>query len=206
VTRTGFASSRTARQYDSQLWLEHAALGAALALAQPGPDDRVLDVATGTGALLRRLAERPDRPRRLTGIDASAAMLAQVPPLPAGWTLVPGDARRLPLADASVDLVTCAYLIHLLDEADRRAVLAEIARVLAPAGRVVLVSLLLPRGLLGRSVLAPAQRALGRGLGRASGWRALDPTPELAGAGLRVRRTRVVTRGYASLCLLAERA
>ena len=206
MTRTGFASPRTARHYNSQLWLERAALDAALALAAPGPDDRALDLATGTGALLRRLAARPDRPRRLTAIDASAAMLERVPPLPTGWTLAQGDARRLPVADATVDLITCAYLIHLLGEADRRAVLGEIARVLAPAGRVVLVSLLEPRGLLGRPLLAPAQRALGRGLGRASGWCALDPTPELAGAGLRVRRGRVITRGYASLCLLAERA
>lgn len=202
---TGFASRRTARHYDSQLWLERHALQSALALAAAGPEDRTLDLATGTGALLRLLAERPDRPRQLTGVDASAAMLARIPTLAPGWTLVQADARRLPMADSSLDVVTCAYLIHLLVAEDRRAVLAEIARVLTPSGRVVLVSLLAPRGVLGRPFLAPAQRALCRGLGRSSGWCALDPTRELAAAGLRPRRSLVITRGYASLCLLAER-
>ncbi len=206
MSRSGFASPRTARHYDSQLWLEQRALHAALELAAPGPEDRTLDLATGTGALLHLLAGRPDPPRQVTGLDASAAMLAQVGALPPDWTLRQGDARRLPLADGTLELVTCAYLIHLLDAEDRRAVLAEIARVLVPGGRVVLVSLLLPRGALGRAVLAPAQRVLGHGLGRASGWCAHDPSAELAGTGLRGRRARVVTRGYASLCLLAERA
>jgi ubiquinone/menaquinone biosynthesis C-methylase UbiE len=205
MTRTGFASPRTARHYDAQLWLERRALRAALALAAPGPDDRVLDLGTGTGALLRGLAERPDHPRQVTGVDASAAMLARVPALPEGWSLREADARQLPVADGVLDVVTCAYLIHLLEPEDRRAVLGEIARVLIPGGRVVLVSLLAPRGWLGRTLLAPAQNALGRALGRESGWCALDPRSELADAGLQMRRTTVITRGYASLCLLAVR-
>lgn len=205
MMRSGFASPLTARHYDSQVWLERAALHAALELAAPGAEDRTLDLATGTGALLRLLAQHPQRPRRVTGVDASAAMLERVPAVPPGWVLRQADARNLPIADAGLDLVTCAYLIHLLGEADRRDVLAEIARVLTPGGRVVLVSLLAPRGLVGRSLLAPAQSALCRVLGRSSGWCALDPTPELASAGLAVRGGRVITRGYASLCLLAVR-
>ncbi len=203
--RSGYASPLTARHYDSQLWLERRALDAAVELAAPQPEDRVLDLATGTGALLGRLAQRPDRPRRVIGVDASAAMLSRVPALAPGWTLVQADARSLPIADGSVDLVTCAYLIHLLDPDDRRAVLAEIARVLAPRGRVVLVSLLSPRGAIGASVLAPVQRGCCRAFGRGSGWCAVDPTDELPAAGLRPRRGRVSARGYASLCLLADR-
>ena len=203
--RSGYASPLTARHYDSQLWLERRALDTALELAAPRPEDRVLDIATGTGALLRRLADRPGLPGEVTGVDASAAMLERVPALPRGWRVARADARRLPIDDATVDVVTCAYLIHLLEVDDRRAVLSEIARVLAPGGRVVLVSLLMGRGLLGGGVLAPVQRGLCRVLGRGSGWCALDPTLELSDAGLRPRRGQVRTRGYASLCLLADR-
>jgi ubiquinone/menaquinone biosynthesis C-methylase UbiE len=205
LPRTAWASRSTARFYDRQLALERSALNVAVDLMASTPQDVVLDLATGTGALLRRLAERVDRPQRAIGLDASAAMLRRAPALPAGWQLLNADARRIPLNDASVDVVGCAYLLHLLDPVSRRAVLDEIARVLRPHGRVVLVTLLEPGGLLGRSVLAPLQRALCRGLGVRAGWCALDPTCELPGAGLVPRRRRVCTRGYTSQCLLATR-
>jgi ubiquinone/menaquinone biosynthesis C-methylase UbiE len=204
LATTGVTSPLTARFYDRQLALERSALGAAVDLAAPAPDELLLDIATGTGALLRRLAQRTDRPRRAIGIDASNAMLSRARPLPDRWELIHGDARRLPLDDASVDVVTCVYLLHLLGPEARRAVLGEIARVLSPRGRVVLVTLGIPGGLVGRSLLAPAQRGLCRGLGAGSGWCALDPEPELAAAGLAVWRRRVCTRGYTSVCLLAE--
>ena len=206
MNRSGFASPRTARYYDTQLWLERPALRAAVELAAPGREDRVLDLATGTGALLRLLASRRDRPRSVLGVDASQAMLDRVPALMPGWSLVRADARRLPMPDAGFDVVTCAFLIHLLGEEDRGAVLAEVARALAPGGRVSLVTLLTPRGVVGRPLLAPAQAALCQRFGRASGWCALNPVHELADAGLAVLRGRMITRGYASLCLLAERA
>jgi ubiquinone/menaquinone biosynthesis C-methylase UbiE len=204
LSRTGWASPLTARFYDRQLVLERSALSAAVELAAPARDELVLDLATGTGALLRRLAQHTDRPRRAIGIDASSAMLSRAGPLPDGWELINGDARRLPLGDASVDVVTCAYLLHLLDPGARRAVLGEIARVLNPSGRVVVVTLGIPGGLIGRSLLTPVQRCLCRGLGLGSGWCALDPEPELAAAGFAVRRRQVCTRGYTSVCLLTE--
>jgi ubiquinone/menaquinone biosynthesis C-methylase UbiE len=204
LSRTGWASPLTARVYDRQLALERSALGAAVELAAPDGDELVLDLATGTGALLRRLAQRTERPRRAIGVDASRAMLSRAGPLPDGWELINADARRLPLDHSSVDVVTCAYLLHLLDPAARQAVLSEITRVLRPRGRVVVVTLGMPGGLLGRSLLAPIQRGLCRGLGTGAGWCALDPEAELAAAGLAVRRRRVCTRGYTSVCVLAE--
>jgi ubiquinone/menaquinone biosynthesis C-methylase UbiE len=204
LSTAAWASRSAALLYDAQLALERSALSAAIELVAPHPDELVLDLATGTGALLRALAERPARPSRAVGIDASAAMLRRAPALPEGWRLIRADARRIPLDDASVDVVTCAYLLHLLDQTSRRAVLDEIARVLRPRGRAVLVTLLEPRGLVGRSLLAPSQRTLCRVLGPGSGWCALDPSDELTCAGLHLRRRRICTRGYASLCLLAE--
>jgi ubiquinone/menaquinone biosynthesis C-methylase UbiE len=205
LTPTAWASAPTARLYDFQLALERAPLRAAIALAAPRGEELWLDLATGTGAVLRLLAQFPGRPRRAIGLDASAAMLAQVPALPTGWEVLQGDARQVPLADGTAEVVSCAYLLHLLDRPARERVLAEIARVLAPGGRVVLVTLLEPTGLAGATVLGPAQRGLCRALGPASGWCALDPTDELSAHGLVPVRRRVCRRGYASLCLLAER-
>jgi ubiquinone/menaquinone biosynthesis C-methylase UbiE len=202
---TAWASPSTARFYDLQLVLERSPLRAAIALAAPRGEGLWLDLATGTGALLRQLALTPERPRRAVGLDASAAMLARVPVLPSGWQVMEGDVRQVPLADGTVDVVSCAYLLHLLDRPARERVLSEIARVLAPGGRVVLVTLLAPTGLAGATVLAPAQRGLCRALGPASGWCALDPTDELDAHGLTLVRRRICRRGYASLCLLAER-
>jgi ubiquinone/menaquinone biosynthesis C-methylase UbiE len=203
---TAWASAPTARLYDYQLGLERSALRAAIALAAPDGDALWLDLATGTGALLRALALHPGRPLAVIGLDASAAMLARVPELPSEWQVTEGDARQVPLADASVDVVSCAYLLHLLDRTARELVLAELTRVLRPGGRAVLVTLLEPTGLLGRGLLGPLQRGLCRALGPASGWCALDPGDELATHGLRLVRRQVCRRGYASLCLLAERA
>jgi len=47
--------------------------------------------------------------------------LARVPTLEMGWKLVEGDARALPFADHSFDVVTATYLLHVLDEAAREA-------------------------------------------------------------------------------------
>lgn len=205
LSTPGRASRVTARFYDTQLALERAALGVALELVAPRAHEYVLDIAAGTGALLDRLARYPAPPSQVLGIDASGAMISRAPALPSGWRLIKADARRVPLADASVDVVTCTYLLHLLDEPDRRLVLNEIVRVLRPGGRVVIVTLLEPCGLLGRALLAPAQWSLCRVLGPSSGWCAADPSDELASAGLRLRNRRLSTRGYASLCLLADR-
>ncbi len=97
-----------ARTYDAQLWLERKPLRAALELARPRADDRLLDVGTGTGAVLHLLARRAPRPHEATGVDSSAAMLARVKPLPADWRLLVADARSLPLESESFDVVIAA--------------------------------------------------------------------------------------------------
>jgi len=94
---------RVARLYDLQLRLERPALDRAVALAGVAADERLLDVATGTGGLLHRLADRPVRPTSVVGVDASSAMLARARPLPDGWELVKADARGLPFEDATFD-------------------------------------------------------------------------------------------------------
>jgi SAM-dependent methyltransferase len=94
----------------------------ALAVLDVGPDDDVLDVGCGTGALTRVLAE--ETTGRVVGLDADRTLLGTADcAVPA----VAGDARSLPFADDSFDLVICqALLINLPDPA---AVVREFARV-----------------------------------------------------------------------------
>jgi ubiquinone/menaquinone biosynthesis C-methylase UbiE len=206
ASSTGRAGAwdRAARWYDLQAALEGRALDAALELASPETADRLLDVATGTGALLRRLATRPVLPGRVVGVDASRAMLARAPELPAGWQLVVADATRLPFAQGSFDVLTAVYLLHLLDQPARAAVLSEAARVLADGGRLVVVTVTAPPSSAAGALLTGLAAWARRGSGIIAGLCPLDPRPELRAAGFGVLRTRRTTRGYPSLVVLAQ--
>ncbi|MBA2256512.1 MAG: class I SAM-dependent methyltransferase [Thermoleophilaceae bacterium] len=196
---------RLARLYDLQLWLERPALDRAAALADVASGERLLDVATGTGALLRRLAHRPLRPAEAVGVDASRAMLARARALPDGWDLVEADARALAFADTSFDVVTAAYLLHTLDSPARGAVLTECHRVLRPDGRLVTVTVSQPRSRVGARLAGPIISLARRSSGTLAGLRPLDPRPEIEAAGFTVERALAVSgAGYPSLCVLAR--
>lgn len=107
-----------------------------VAAATPRPGEVALDLCCGTGDVAFALAARG---AVVTGIDFSPAMLAVArrrpgrPPV----TFVQGDAMALPVADASVDVVTVAY--GLRNVADVGRALAEWRRVLRPGGRLVVL-------------------------------------------------------------------
>lgn len=194
--------SRVAGVYDRQLVLERPALIAALDLAVPRAGEALLDVGTGTGALLRELSLRPRPPGVVVGVDSSPQMLAAAGHLPSGWKLAEADARDLPFDDGSFEVVTATYLLHVLDRGDRARVIEEIARVLRPGGRLATVTPALPRARAGRALLRPLAAIAERSSGLAAGLRTLDPSLEI-GRHLTVRRTRWVNRGYPSVCVLA---
>ena len=198
------AWDRLSTRYDRQLWLERSAIDAALDLLDLHREERLLDVATGTGAVLRRLARREQRPREVVGVDSSAAMLAKVPALADGWTVTEGDARALPFDDARFDAAIASYLLHVLADDDVPVVLAELRRVLRPGGRLVAVTPSIPaRGA--QRPLAFVLDALARRRGeRFAGLHAYDPPAALQAAGFTLVRARRSLRGYASLCVLAR--
>ncbi|GHS88501.1 hypothetical protein AGMMS50218_12510 [Actinomycetota bacterium] len=109
---------------------------AVAAFVDPSAVTAVLDVATGTGLVLRALRDRcgPVVPR-MVGVDISPGMLAVARDALPDAELVEADARQLPLPDASVDLVTCVTGLHLIP--DTPMVVSEWARVLRPGGTVV---------------------------------------------------------------------
>jgi ubiquinone/menaquinone biosynthesis methyltransferase len=101
-------------------------------LAAPGPADRVLDLACGTGDLMFAAAARA---RVAVGLDITYRMLqlARLRRSPGrAIGLVGGDMLALPFRDARFELVTTGY--GLRNVVDLRAALAEIYRVLAPGG------------------------------------------------------------------------
>lgn len=190
--------------YDRQLWLERGAVRRAVALLASRDGERILDVGTGTGEVLRQLARHPDR-LQATGVDQSAAMLARVPDLPPGWSVRVADARSLPFSDGAFDAVTAAYLLQVLSDTDIPGVVGELLRVLRPGGRLVTVTPSIPpRGplrLLG-SALDQLARRHPRSYG---GLRALNPRPALEQAGFEIAAVHWSLRGYLSLCVLARR-
>src|SRR5689334_5154561 len=80
-----------------------------LARAQPADGERLLDVATGTGIVLRRARARCPRLGRLVGLDLTPAMLAVAREKAEGIDaeLLEGDAAELPFEDGAFDVVTC---------------------------------------------------------------------------------------------------
>ncbi|HEX3526605.1 MAG TPA: class I SAM-dependent methyltransferase [Thermoanaerobaculia bacterium] len=129
--------SRLAPVYDAK-WSFYidATIRATLDRLSLRNSDRVLDVGCGTGALLDRLAQ--DHPAaRLTGVDPVPEMLAnarrKVPPeveLREGW------AERLPFEDERFDVVVSCNVFHYVREPV--VALREMARVLAPGGRLII--------------------------------------------------------------------
>jgi len=132
-------------------------------------------------------------------------MLRRGRALPRGWSLETGDARRLRFADGTFSVVTAAYLLHVVDAAARRQVIAEARRVLGPGGRFVVLTPMWPRTRVARILYAPLAAAAGESGGPRSAFRPLDPSSELEAASFAVAATRYVGRGYASICVSATR-
>ena len=103
---------------------------------------RVLDLATGSGDLALSIAKQL-RQSEITGADFCAEMLEIARAKGLANTVV-ADALALPFAEASFDAVTVAF--GLRNMADWGAALAEMARVLAPGGHLLVLDFSLPRG------------------------------------------------------------
>jgi len=136
-----------------------------------GAGDRVLDVATGTGAVARELVRQ--KGCRVVGVDQSGEMLAEARRRVDGEVeLVEARAEELPFADGEFDALTFTYLLRYVD--DPAATLRELARVVRPGGTVAGLEFGLPAGpyravweLHVRGVLPAAGRMLD------GGWRAV---------------------------------
>jgi ubiquinone/menaquinone biosynthesis C-methylase UbiE len=168
---------------------------------------RVLEIATGSGEMFRRLVKsNPDG--KTFGLDLSPNMAARTqdrarrefPHAQAHCGAV--DVRSMPFKNASFDAVVCCYLFELLSQDDIRLTLREIRRVLRADGTFALVVIGQNAKFFNRlySVAGKLVPAFwGRQVERAA--------PDLvAEAGLRIVETRFVRQtGYPSRVLVARR-
>ena len=113
------------------------------ARAAVSPGDRVLDTCCGTGDLaIACLAEGGE----VTGLDFSERMLERARAKSNQVEWMQGDALALPFEDGSFDAATVGFGVRNLEDLDRG--LAELRRVLRPGGRLAILEITQPRGLL----------------------------------------------------------
>ena len=149
-----YYSGRRARHYNRR-WRRYTGKTLAVAIAmidfsalqrvpeELGHPPRVLDVACGTGILLRHLLERVPG-MEAYGVDASADMLAQAqealkdqPHVRLERIEVNGsETAGLPYPPQTFDLITCTNVLH--DIRDPVAFLSDMRRLLAPGGQLVI--------------------------------------------------------------------
>lgn len=108
------------------------------AAAALGPGDRAIDLACGPGSVACALAEHA---AHVVGLDATPAMLEQARALAGTRGLAnvewrEGSVYAAPFPDGSFDAVTCRFAFHHFQ--DPSAAFAEMVRLAAPGGRIVL--------------------------------------------------------------------
>jgi demethylmenaquinone methyltransferase/2-methoxy-6-polyprenyl-1,4-benzoquinol methylase len=135
---------------------------------------RVLDVATGTGAVATELLARGCT---VVGIDQSSEMLAVARERLRGVELHEGRAESLPFPDGSFDALTFTYLLRYVE--DPVATLRELRRVVRPGGTIASLEFAVPRGIwrplwelyvrvglpAAGALISPGWREVGRFLG-----------------------------------------
>jgi len=121
---------------------------------EAAPDDRVLDVATGTGMVATALVCRYGC--SVVGLDQSPEMLAgarakleRSPELAERIELVRGEAESLPFADGEFDHLTFTYLLRYVEDAG--STLRELARVVKAGGRIASLEFMLPPNRVART-------------------------------------------------------
>ena len=110
---------------------------------------RVLDVATGTGLVLRSLENLTSSGGIAIGLDPSWGMLTQCRAR-CEAPLVQAVGERLPFVNRSFDVVTMGYGLRHVE--DLRLLFLELHRVLSPGGKLFILELTQPQSRLARMV------------------------------------------------------
>ena len=179
------------------------------ALGESGLRDgmQVLEVATGSGEMFRRLV-RANASGTTVGVDLSPNMAARTQrtarrKFPQAKTHCQAvDARHMPFPNESFDAIFCCYLLELLSADDIVLTLGEFRRILRPRGRLTLV-------LIGQNTASfnAVYKVLGKVAPAFWGRQVEQRMPELIeGARFEILQDRTVRQGfYPSRVLVAKR-
>jgi ubiquinone/menaquinone biosynthesis C-methylase UbiE len=126
----------------------------------PRKDERILDIATGTGFTARHISRSG---ARVTGVDIAQGLLDAAQELSSeeglsiDWQL--GDAEKLPFEDASFDAAASTF--GIMFAGNQEATIAELARVVRPGGRIAIAAWLPDSTAVAlRKVIAPFMPAV----------------------------------------------
>ena len=134
--------------YDVLLWLltlgrERHFRRQLLHFAGLTPGESVLDVGCGTGGLALAVRDAVGPSGTVAGIDRSAEMVARArhkaAKAGASISFAEASADALPFADATFDVALSTVMLHHLRRAVRALAVAQMARVIRPGGRILLV-------------------------------------------------------------------
>src|SRR3954454_13955413 len=125
-------------------------------LADVRPGDSVLDLGCGTAKVLAALAQR-QQSARLVGVDPDPRILAiarrRLEEVGGTAELQRGYAQGLPFPAGTFDLVLSTLVFHHLPDDTKRVTLAEMARVLRPGGRFLLIDFGRPETVVPRTLV-----------------------------------------------------
>jgi demethylmenaquinone methyltransferase/2-methoxy-6-polyprenyl-1,4-benzoquinol methylase len=147
--RSGFVNDlfdQAAPDYDwvsgvMSLWTDRSYRRQALRRAGLKPGMKLLDVASGTGLMIRAALELGLPPGDIAGVDPSRGMLDQNRhPV----RLLQGRGETLPFEDAAVDFICMGYALRHVE--DLRLLFREFRRVLRPEGRLLVLEITRPKG------------------------------------------------------------
>ena len=108
-------------------------------MANLKPEDRVLDICTGTGAVAIKALNATRERAFVVGVDFSRGMLSRAREKSRKVNWVQADVTLLPFKDNSFDVVFCAYGFYELKDREKYLALKEICRVLKPSGKFLIM-------------------------------------------------------------------
>lgn len=129
---------RAAPTWDEQIRVDPRRIETILSYASVSPGDHILDVGCGTGILFPYLLEKAGPQGRVYALDISAEMLSRAREKYGGDDRVRflhGSVQGIPLPDAACQVVVCFSAFPHFP--DKKAAVAEMARVLADSGRLL---------------------------------------------------------------------